>query len=180
VPRNKRDIDRAIKVDELLGAAEALFLHDGYGGTTMAAIANRAGVSVNSVYWYFPSKDHVFVAVLDRHLTKAQAQLAARPDEPLTQQFRWVLKQLDALAPMTGIIHERAGESDVVAEFHDRFHRALQGLVRDGLVRDGHGKRDANRTAELLMAIFEGPILHRKSRKERDDLLVFAMDRLLS
>jgi TetR/AcrR family transcriptional regulator, regulator of autoinduction and epiphytic fitness len=180
VPRNKRDIDRAVKVDELLAAAEALFLRNGYAGTTMAAIAKQAGVSANSLYWYFPSKDDVFVAVLDRHLTKAQTRLATQSDEPLSQQFRWVLTQLEALAPMTGVIHERARESAVVAEFHDRFHQAVQGFLCDGLLREGHGRRDAERTAEVVMAIVEGPMVHGKSRKERDDLLVFAMDRLLS
>jgi TetR/AcrR family transcriptional regulator of autoinduction and epiphytic fitness len=180
MPRNKRDIDRATKVDELLAAAEVLFLRNGYGGTTIAAIAKQAGVSANSLYWYYPSKDDVFVAVLDRHLATARSQLAARPDEPLAQQFRWVLTQLEAFSPMTGVIHERAAESEVVAEFHDRFHQAVQGLMRDGLVREGHTEHDAERIAQVLMAIVEGPMLHQKSRKERDDLIMFAMDRLLS
>jgi TetR/AcrR family transcriptional regulator, regulator of autoinduction and epiphytic fitness len=180
MPRNKRGIDRATKVDELLVAAESLFLRNGYPGTTMIAIAEQAGVAANALYWYYPSKDDIFVAVLDRHLTKAQSQLAGQEGEPLTQQLRWVLKQLDALAPMTGVIHERAMASEVVAEFHHRFHQAVEGFLHDGLVREGYGKSEAQRIADVLVAILEGFGLHQRSRRERDDLLVFAMDRLLS
>ncbi len=150
MPRNKRAIDREVKVDEILAAAEALFLDRGYGGTTVAAIADGAGVSTNVVYWYFSSKDDLFVAVLDRHLVEAQTRIASRRGEPLAQQIRWVQAQLGSLDPMTAVVHERALESPVVADFHERFHHAVQGFLFDGLVRDGLGDEDATLGAAAL------------------------------
>ncbi len=49
--------DRATKrVEAFLGAAESLFVEQGYEGTTMTAVAERAGSSIGALYSYFPDK----------------------------------------------------------------------------------------------------------------------------
>lgn len=47
-------------------AAQELFLERGYDGTTMRAVADRAGVSLGNAYYYFASKDHLVQAFYDR------------------------------------------------------------------------------------------------------------------
>jgi TetR/AcrR family transcriptional regulator len=53
----------------ILAAAEAVFAEQGYGGATMAAIAARAGVPKPNVYYYFPTKERLYRAVVERVLT---------------------------------------------------------------------------------------------------------------
>lgn len=53
--------------DELLDAAEARFLQEGYTAARVEQIAHDAGVTVGTVYRYFPSKDALFRAVVLRH-----------------------------------------------------------------------------------------------------------------
>ncbi len=50
----------------VLDAAYALFLENGFEGTSMDAIASAAGVSKPVVYDCFASKDELFTAMLDR------------------------------------------------------------------------------------------------------------------
>src|SRR5690242_11057219 len=50
---------------QVLVAAAALFEEKGWAGTTVAAIAERAGVAIETVYSGFGSKKHVLRAVLD-------------------------------------------------------------------------------------------------------------------
>lgn len=50
--------------DRLLRAAESVFSESGYEGSTVAAIAQRAGISAGNVYRYFGSKDALFQAVI--------------------------------------------------------------------------------------------------------------------
>ncbi len=50
--------------DRLLRAAESVFSESGYEGSTVAAIAQRAGISAGNVYRYFDSKDALFQAVI--------------------------------------------------------------------------------------------------------------------
>jgi AcrR family transcriptional regulator len=49
----------------ILTAASELFVADGYAGTTMAAIAARAGVAVQSLYLRFGGKLDILAAALD-------------------------------------------------------------------------------------------------------------------
>ena len=63
--RNKRDIDRKDKQDEIIVIARALFLVQGYEATSMAQVARDAGVAPNTLYWYFTDKDDLLIAVLN-------------------------------------------------------------------------------------------------------------------
>jgi len=49
----------------VLDAAAALFVAQGYAGTTLRQIAAEAGIKAGSVYHHFDSKEALFVAVLD-------------------------------------------------------------------------------------------------------------------
>jgi AcrR family transcriptional regulator len=62
----------------LEGAARILERH-GFEGYTTNAIAERAGVSIGSFYQYFPSKDAVTVALIERETAVLLADIAIMP-----------------------------------------------------------------------------------------------------
>lgn len=77
-PRKKPRQQRAAATwDAILEAAAQLFQRSGYAGTTTNKVAERAGVSIGSLYQYFPNKDALLVALAERHLGEASQQLAA-------------------------------------------------------------------------------------------------------
>jgi AcrR family transcriptional regulator len=55
-------------VEAILVAAAQIFRRQGYAGATTDRIAERAGVSVGSLYQYFPNKDAILVALTERHV----------------------------------------------------------------------------------------------------------------
>ena len=59
----------------MLKAAAQVFARRGYAGTTTNHIAERAGVSVGSLYEYFPSKDALLVALMEAHVREGEAVL---------------------------------------------------------------------------------------------------------
>jgi AcrR family transcriptional regulator len=59
-----RDADRSQK--HILDAALAEFAELGLGGARMDRIADRAGVNKRLIYYYFESKESLFLAVLER------------------------------------------------------------------------------------------------------------------
>jgi TetR/AcrR family transcriptional repressor of mexJK operon len=63
----------------VLAAATEEFLAEGYAGTTMDRVAERAGVSKQTVYGHFRDKDTLFRAVL------AEVRDNARPASPPTE-----------------------------------------------------------------------------------------------
>lgn len=50
----------------IVEAAMELFTEHGYAGTTMRAVADRAGVSLGNAYYYFGSKEHLVQGFYDR------------------------------------------------------------------------------------------------------------------
>ena len=63
-------------VDAILQAAAQVFTRRGYAGATTNHIAERAGVSIGSLYEYFPSKDALLVALMEAHLHEGEEVLA--------------------------------------------------------------------------------------------------------
>lgn len=49
--------------EQILRAAAALFVKQGYGGTSIRDIAQQVGLLAGSVYHHFPSKEDLFVAI---------------------------------------------------------------------------------------------------------------------
>jgi AcrR family transcriptional regulator len=52
---------------KLLEAAHELFLRQGFHGTSMRQIADRAGLAVGGIYNHFQDKEEIFAAVLDAY-----------------------------------------------------------------------------------------------------------------
>lgn len=55
-------------VEAILVASAQVFRRHGYAAATTDRIAERAGVSVGSVYQYFPNKDAILVVLAERHI----------------------------------------------------------------------------------------------------------------
>ncbi|MGH3475184.1 MAG: TetR/AcrR family transcriptional regulator, partial [Aeromicrobium sp.] len=72
----------AVRRPLVLDAALTVWDHEGYRGTTMAAIAAEAGVSKPVLYECFDNKDEVLGALLDREEERLMsATQAALPVE---------------------------------------------------------------------------------------------------
>jgi AcrR family transcriptional regulator len=62
-------------VNEVLSAAAQVFEAHGYAAGTTNRIAARAGVSIGTLYQYFPSKEAIAVAILERHIADTDHRL---------------------------------------------------------------------------------------------------------
>ena len=65
-PRGTR-LPRPARRKQLLGAAQEVFVAQGYHAAAMDDIAERAGVSKPVLYQHFPSKLELYLALLDQH-----------------------------------------------------------------------------------------------------------------
>ncbi len=61
----RREREKQLRRRTILNAAETLFARNGYRKTKIEDIAERAEVSVGTVYGYFQNKEELLVAVLD-------------------------------------------------------------------------------------------------------------------
>lgn len=113
-------------VSWIVEAAGEVFAELGYAGATTNKIAARAGVSVGSLYQYFPNKDALVTALLEDHqkdvrdiLDTAMARLAA-PDVPLAHALRSFFDDLVDLHAKSPELQRVLGE----AALHQRHDHA--------------------------------------------------------
>jgi TetR/AcrR family transcriptional regulator len=67
-PLHKPSI-REINERAILAAAETVFAERGFSGATMSMIAARAGSPKANIHYYFPTKERLYRAVVERVLT---------------------------------------------------------------------------------------------------------------
>ncbi|WGT62436.1 TetR/AcrR family transcriptional regulator [Variovorax paradoxus] len=76
-------------VDTLVEATARILVKDGFDKASTNRIAEVAGVSIGSLYQYFPSKEALVAAVIERHqqqlMQKVRRELAEVSNEPLEE-----------------------------------------------------------------------------------------------
>jgi AcrR family transcriptional regulator len=126
-PRGGR-LPRLARRAQLLGAAQEVFVAQGYHSAAMDDIAERAGVSKPVLYQHFPGKLDLYLALIDQH---AEALVAAVRGAlaSTTENKQRVLATMDAYFHYVdgeGEAFRLVFESDLISEeaVRDRVDRA--------------------------------------------------------
>ncbi|MGD2067425.1 MAG: TetR/AcrR family transcriptional regulator [Gemmatimonadota bacterium] len=162
-----RESDRA---ERILEAAAWVMAREGYGGATVAAVAEEAGVSRGLLHYYFESKDHLVARVLRRNvgrsseLLRSIAEEAERPAafaRRLAEELRGVASAEPGLFTVLAVGLSASRRSRVIGdeltELHARFsgvlEAALRGWVESGLMP---GDRPLRGLAVFVTALVDG------------------------
>lgn len=171
--KNKRDVDPQVKRDEIEAAALQLFTEHGYEATSMAMVAAHAGVAPNTLYWYFKNKDDMLVAALNRLVAEGLAEHAGMADGPLGAQLHWLINHMMRASKLVSTVHARVALSDVIREWHDGFHRMLDGLLVAQLKAKGMSAAKASLMATVGTFVVEGLLSHPHSAKQMDAVVAW-------
>jgi TetR/AcrR family transcriptional regulator, cholesterol catabolism regulator len=177
VARTRTEIDRDAKVDEILAAAERRLRDGGYPALSVAAIARDLGLAQNAIYWYFPSKDHLFVAALERLL---RGVVAAKPPARGSAERRilWFVDRLAELEDVRAAMRERARESPVVGDFAAELDATWRRMLAGALA--GQAPEDElPDVVDALLAVIQGVLARNATTAERRRTIAFALERLV-
>jgi TetR/AcrR family transcriptional regulator of autoinduction and epiphytic fitness len=151
MPRRRVEFDRAEKVDEILDAAQSQLRDSGYDSLSIAALARRLGIAQNSIYWYYPSKDALVVASVERMLGEIVSRKPPA-SRGLERQVLWFVDQLGELNELRAALTQRASRSPVVAEFVDRTNTQLQQMLTHAFTPRVPAAERADAVASFLAA----------------------------
>lgn len=101
--------DHDERQEQMLRAAAAVIIRQGYDKTTMSDIAEEAGVSRGTIYLYFKDKEELFEALLYWEWTQyAQASLEALESDPgggtLGGYYRAIFRAVNSRPLMASIL----------------------------------------------------------------------------
>jgi AcrR family transcriptional regulator len=175
--KTRPELDREAKMDQILGSAEQRLRDAGYEGLSVAALARDLGLAQNAIYWYFPSKDHLFVAVLRRMLEEVAAR-KPRGTVDQRQRILWFSDQLESLSRLRPTLRERAPQSEVAAEFLEDLEFLLSRMLTSALRAEGLSEDELPTAVDAFRATVEGTYVKGMSRSKRRQVLGFVLDRL--
>ncbi|MEU9186504.1 TetR/AcrR family transcriptional regulator [Streptomyces sp. NPDC048484] len=163
-PRRKpRQVRAELTRERILAAAAHVFVEFGYAAGTTNRIAERARISIGSLYQYFPNKDAILAELLVRHIDRGawtqtdQLDLSAGTLEATVRALvRDAIDNHRDDPQLLRIMIEEATLSQELLDTIDRHGRARVGQVRDLLARhpDVH-VRDLDTAAELIVFTVE-------------------------
>jgi AcrR family transcriptional regulator len=178
MPRTRTEIERDAKVAEVVEAAQRRLREGGYDALSVAGIARDLGLAQNAIYWYFPSKDHLFVAALEQMLRTIAARKPKGAGVGPVERILWFTDQFQALSELRGAMNDRAREAPVVAEFVSELDALLERMLTN-VFRDRVAEDELSLAVETFRATVEGTFVKGLAKRERHRVLRFALEQLL-
>src|SRR5579859_209108 len=74
-----------VTVDSILEATSRILVRDGVSAASTNRIAKEAGVCIGSLYQYFPSKEALIAALVDRHYGAIEEMFYARMSDTISR-----------------------------------------------------------------------------------------------
>jgi TetR/AcrR family transcriptional regulator len=124
----------------LLAVAERLMLEEGYAAVTARRVGSKAGVAPGLLYYYFPTLDDLFVAILRQRADEVLEHQAGLLASEAPVRALWEFSTSPYAGTFTSEFmalanHREAVRREVVA-YHRRYlevqHEALSAAQRDG------------------------------------------------
>ena len=157
-------------IDAMLDAAARILGDRGWTGLTTNAVAETAGVSIGSLYQYFPNKLALIEAVRRRHFDEVLAVLRAAADDRMTRRQR-----VEALVDGMIAVHSRypAAHRVLLEESprgedsrgtHDRFETECRKGYEALVKANARGTTDVRVGAQVLAGAVAGAV-HEAARQ---------------
>jgi TetR/AcrR family transcriptional regulator len=186
-PVSRSERKKAKTASAILDAAEVLFRQRGFQTTTIDEIAERADVSVGSVYVHFENKANLYLALVERALAINEAAMGRVAELGLSSPLERVFAAGDAylnfhldhpgafqmialrvLEPSSGIREAEARIAERVQQIVAAVEADLRAAIEAGEIRSD---LDAARTMRFLWGAWNGVIAMalREDRLRIDD-----------
>ena len=156
---------------DLLDAAARLFAADGVDATSVAAIAEAAGVAKGSFYRYFESREELVAALKERFVDDLLAEVSGFAERVGVDDWwalcdEFVARMVQALVERRDLIRVFAAQpsgEDAIALFlesEERIDAVIAGGIRAGVEAGVFSVDDPDMTATLLQHAVSSTVEH--------------------
>ena len=170
--------ERKLRQDRILSSALDVFKANGLEGATMDSIAEKAGFGKATLYYYFSSKEEVFLGIMEEGWKSLLASLEViiQEEQSPRKTFIKILVQIAQNAKHKPNLYEflfQAPKAINLTEFDDqkwkkhqgKLYSILQSLLEDGIERKEFPKLNSNLMFKAIGGLFTGLIFFGDKKK---------------
>ena len=170
--------ERKLRQDRILSSALDVFKANGLDGATMDSIAEKAGFGKATLYYYFSSKEEVFLGIMEEGWKSLLASLEViiQEEQSPRKTFIKILVHIAQNAKQRPNLYEFLFQAPKVinlTEFDDqkwkkhqgKLYSILQGLLEDGIERKEFPKLNSNLMFKAIGGLFTGLIFFGDKKK---------------
>ncbi|MFD5042333.1 TetR/AcrR family transcriptional regulator, partial [Streptomyces sp. NPDC058382] len=155
--------------ERILTAAAHVFADHGYAAGTTNRIAERARISIGSLYQYYPNKDAILAELLARHLDAVTTATRRRRDDGLPgslegavrDQVRAVIENHRHDPHLLRVMFEQAPRSPELLERISHHEQELIAYVQELLENSPQARVDDSYVAARLVVTTVELVVHR-------------------
>ncbi|MBM4313796.1 MAG: TetR/AcrR family transcriptional regulator [Deltaproteobacteria bacterium] len=148
--------------EKLMEAALKLFTQRGYSATTVRELVATAGVTKPVLYYYFGSKEGLFLELMRTHFgrleavvdvyRKGEGSIRKRITAMLDEGFTYVRQDLDFVRLMHAAYYGPPGDAPYFDfdAYHRRYHDLIARLMEEGIER---GEFRSGNTSDMAWVI---------------------------
>jgi AcrR family transcriptional regulator len=164
----------------LLERATELFTANGYRGTRVADVGRAAGIASAAVHWYFPTKDDLFAAVLERIFDEAIADVEASDSAP-RDRLEAFLSKTQRYRILHREAYERMEDSETLRAVYLGLLQWLENLLLQAISARLPEGADTDLIADTAHVLLEGMLISaRRLDRPVSDLLDMVIDALVA
>ena len=187
--------ERKLRQDRILSSALTVFKENGLDGATMDSIADEAGFGKATLYYYFSSKEEVFLGIMEEGWKSLLTSLEViiQEEQSPRKTFIKILVQIAHNAKERPNLYEFLFQAPKAINLTDYDHQKwkkyqgklysiLQGLLEDGIERKEFPKLNSNLMFKAIGGLFTGLIFFgdKKNTSISEDEVEALLNNLIS
>ncbi len=172
---------------KIIGAARDLLIDSGYHNFSLRRVAQKAGISVGNLQYYFPTKQSLTTAllqdVIENYLEEFyQMRAEGAPEEQFRKIIRLVFEDLQDRATTVffpevwSLANHESGVTEQVDAMYHRYREVLADVIRD--INPKLSDDQARKLAVFISASMEGHTMfvgfEKPMTDELDDYIAMA------
>ena len=159
-------MEKWTKKDQMIEAAFALFLKNGYMNTKVSDIADEAGIGKGTVYEYFPSKELLFAEVFkikvlsDYHKVEKLLRSKVSAEQKLIEYVTFEAKNMKKFGDSLHMLPDMVMSSDafknealqkIIFDLWVLRFNAMHAIIKEGMEKGEFRSADSHLTAMSVM-----------------------------
>ena len=168
---SKRQIEqRKLRKESILDGALKVFKAHGIEKTTMDEIALKSGFGKATLYYYFASKDEVFIAIMEDGWKQLWEGIESRIVEELSprKKFMRIIKKMASIVKDNRILygflftapnHIHDESKQIWKTYQERLYAILKSIIEEGIKKKEFINIDPGMLMKAIGGLFHGLLI---------------------